>query len=188
MKVPRSDDDLMLAYARGDVQAFEVLYERYRQPLYRYLFHAVGDRSTADDLYQDVWSRIIDARARFQKDRGFKRYAFRIAHNRLIDHWRAQGRQNVDGEFDDQLFPAPAHDQPDHAGEREQQAHQLRRALMELSVEQREAFLLQQEAGLSLADIAEHSGVGRETVKSRLRYAVKRLRMLLSPGPEATGP
>jgi RNA polymerase sigma-70 factor (ECF subfamily) len=188
MKEPRSDDDLMLAYARGDVQAFEVLYERYRQPLYRYLFHAVGDRSAADDLYQDVWSRIIDARTRFHKDRGFKRYAFRIAHNRLVDHWRSQGRRNVEAEYDDQRSPAPAHDRPDHAGEREQQAHQLRQALMQLSAEQREAFLLQQEAGLSLADIAANSGVGRETVKSRLRYAVKRLRMLLSPDPEATGP
>lgn len=188
MNDARSDDELMLAYARGDGRAFEVLYERYRKALYRYLVHAVGDRAAADDLYQDVWSRIIDARARFRKDRGFKRYAFRIAHNRLVDHWRTQGRQSVDGEFDDQLFAAPAQDQPDCTGEREQQARLLREALMQLSAEQREAFLLQQEAGLSLTDIAEHSGVGRETVKSRLRYAVKRLRVLLAPGPEAAGP
>ncbi|MFW5815592.1 MAG: sigma-70 family RNA polymerase sigma factor [Wenzhouxiangella sp.] len=188
MNDARSDDDLMLAYARGDARAFEILYERYRQSLYRYLFHALGDRAAADDLYQDVWSRIIDARARFRKDRGFKRYAFRIAHNRLVDHWRGLARAGRDSEFDDQSLVAPAEHEPDSAGARDQQAHRLRQALMQLSTEQREAFLLQQEAGLSLADIAAHSGVGRETVKSRLRYAIKRLRNLLGPGPEAAGP
>jgi len=188
MNDPRADDDLMLAYARGDARAFEVLYERYRQPLYRYLFHAVGDRASADDLYQDVWSRIIDARTRFQKGKGFKRFAFRIAHNRLVDHWRALERHGNSSELEEQSLPAPAGQQPDSAGERDQLALQLREALMQLSAEQREAFLLQQEAGLSLADIAERSGVGRETVKSRLRYAAKRLRGLLSPNPEAAEP
>ncbi|MFW6340460.1 MAG: sigma-70 family RNA polymerase sigma factor [Wenzhouxiangella sp.] len=188
MNDPRADDDLMLAYARGDARAFEELYERYRQPLYRYLLHAVGDRASADDLYQDVWSRIIDARERFRKSHGFKRYAFRIAHNRLVDHWRALGRHGSSSEFDEQSLAAPTEQQPDSASERDQQASQLRAALMQLSTEQREAFLLQQEAGLSLTDIAEHSGVGHETVKSRLRYAVKRLRSLLSPHPEAAEP
>jgi RNA polymerase sigma-70 factor (ECF subfamily) len=188
MTDPRADDDLMLAYARGDVRAFEVLYDRYRQPLYRYLFHAVGERASADDLYQDVWSRIIDARACFQKGKGFKRYAFRIAHNRLVDHWRALERHGKSSEVDEQSLPAPFEQQPDSARELDEQAGQLREALMQLSTEQREAFLLQQEAGLSLADIAERSGVGRETVKSRLRYAVKRLRALLSPNPEAAEP
>ena len=188
MTDPRCDDDLMLAYARGDARAFEVLYERYRQPLYRYLFHALGDRAQADDLYQDVWARIIDARDRFSRGNGFKRYAFRIAHNRLVDHWRQLGRQGEHHEFDDQSLPAPVEHQPDGASESEQQARRLREALMQLSAEQREAFLLQQEAGLSLADIAQHSGVGRETVKSRLRYAVRRLRALLAPAAEAADP
>lgn len=188
MQDPRSDDELMLAYARGELRAFEALYERYRQALYRYLFHALGNRATADDLYQDVWSRIIDARARFRSDGGFKRYAFRIAHNRLVDHWRELGRQGEQAEFTEAELSAPAENQPEGFSEREQQAQGLREALMQLSGEQRQAFLLQQEAGLSLADIAERSGVGRETVKSRLRYAVQRLRGLLSPGTEAAGP
>ncbi|HKL51004.1 MAG TPA: sigma-70 family RNA polymerase sigma factor, partial [Wenzhouxiangellaceae bacterium] len=71
--------------------------------------------------------------------------------------------------------------------ERGQQAERLRAALMQLPPDQREAFLLQQEAGLSLADIAERESVGRETIKSRLRYAVGKLRGILEPGPEAAG-
>lgn len=187
MTDPRTDDDLMLAFARGASDAFEVLHERYRKPLYRYLYHAVGDKATADDLYQDIWSRIIDSRERFRRGNGFKRWAFRIAHNRLVDHWRALGRQpGLDGDGLADL-PGDARHAPDAAMERDQRAGQLRAALMQLPPEQREAFLLQQEAGLSLADIAERGGVGRETVKSRLRYAVGKLRGLLEPGPEAAG-
>ncbi|HMA99118.1 MAG TPA: sigma-70 family RNA polymerase sigma factor [Wenzhouxiangella sp.] len=188
MSDPRCDDDLMLAYGKGDAGAFELLYQRYRKPLYRYLFHAVGDRSTADDLYQDVWSRLIDARSSFRRDAGFKRFAFRIAHNRLVDHWRSQARQPNNGSLEDQPLAAPDHEQPDSETERTQQTSHLREALMQLPFDQRQAFLLQQEAGLSLADIAARSGVGRETVKSRLRYAAKRLRGLLSPNPEAAEP
>jgi len=187
MPDPRSDDDLMLAFGRGDGAAFEVLYQRYRTPIYRYLAHAVDDQSIADDLYQDVWSRMIDARASFKRGSGFKRWAFRIAHNRLVDHWRALGRQPaVDPDALDDQADDPGR-APDAGAEREQQRAGLRAALMALSPEQREAFLLRQEAGLSLADIASRSGVGRETVKSRLRYAVNRLRGLLTTQPEGAG-
>ena len=187
MTDPRADDDLMLAFARGAPDAFEVLYERYRKSLYRYLYHAVGNKALADDLYQDVWSRIIVSRARFTRGNGFKRWAFRIAHNRLVDHWRVLGRQpGMDSEALD-MIPADRRETPDAALERGQQADALRKALMQLPREQHEAFVLQQEAGLSLADIAERDGVGRETVKSRLRYAVGKLRAILEPGPEAAG-
>lgn len=187
MTDPRTDDDLMLAFAAGAPDAFEALHERYRKPLYRYLYHAIGDKAMADDLYQDVWSRIIDARARFRRGNGFKRWAFRIAHNRLVDHWRALDRQP--GMDADRLDGLPGNESaaPEAVLARNQQAEELRKALMQLPIEQREAFLLQQEAGLSLADIAERTSVGRETIKSRLRYAVGKLRAILAPDPEAAG-
>jgi RNA polymerase sigma-70 factor (ECF subfamily) len=197
MNRSRADDELMLAFAAGDTAAFDALYDRYRGPLYRYLFHAVGNRAAADDLYQDVWSRIIDGRTRFRpgtgsrRGEGFRRWAFRIAHNRLVDHWRSAGRspglvdvREVDGReaalVDDRASP-------DESASNDEQAERLRAALMQLPADQREAFLLQQEAGLSLADIAERGGVGRETIKSRLRYATGKLRRILSPGAEAAG-
>jgi len=183
----RSDDDLMLAFGRGDAGAFDLLYERWRKPVYRYLYHAIGDRAQADDLYQDVWSRIIDGRTKFRRGSGFKHWAFRIAHNRLVDHWRALGRQPA---FDPDALesqPDDEHRAPDRRLESAQRAERLRAALMQLPPEQRQAFLLQKEAGLSLADIAERAGTGRETIKSRLRYATARLRTLLNPGPEAAG-
>lgn len=187
MNDARSDDDLMLAFGRGDGEAFGALYERYRKSLYRYLFHAVGDRSTADDLYQDVWSRIIDARTRFRRGNGFRRWAFRIAHNRLVDHWRTVAREPPAANAEVELLPGDAFAGPDVRTERGQQAARLRDALMQLPLEQREAFVLRQEAGLTLAEIGARDGVGRETVKSRLRYAAGKLRTLLNPGPEAAG-
>ncbi|QKK01368.1 MAG: sigma-70 family RNA polymerase sigma factor [Pseudomonadota bacterium] len=187
MPDPRCDDELMLAYAGGDVRAFEMLHDRYRQPLYRYLVHAVGDRTLADDLYQEVWAAIIDHRDRFRRKQGFRRYAFRIAHNRVVDHWRRRARQ---GQHDSDATAGLVDEQatPERAAERHDRAAALRHALMSLPVEQRSAFLLQQEAGLSLTDIAERQGVGHETIKSRLRYAVRKLRERLSPDAQPEPP
>jgi RNA polymerase sigma-70 factor (ECF subfamily) len=184
----RSDDDLMLAYARGDASAFDALYERYRKPLYRYLFHAARNRSVADELFQDVWTRIIDARKRFRKDTGFKRYAFRIAHNRLVDHWRALDRRREDADGNEAEPVTDRQDSPEASVEQAQHRAELTKALGQLSRVQRETFLLQQEAGLTLAEIAERSGVGRETVKSRLRYATGKLRTLLGPAISTSEP
>lgn len=184
MNDARSDDDLMLAFGRGDGEAFGALYERYRKSLYRYLFHAVGDRTTADDLYQDVWSRIIDARGRYQRGAGFKRYLFRIAHNRIVDHWRRAGRQTEQGDEELERFPDTESGNPESESERDQLRSELMSAIAQLPQDQREAFLLQQEAGLTLEQIAHQTDVGRETVKSRLRYAVNKLRAQLRPGPD----
>lgn len=182
MADPRTDDDLMLAYAGGDVSAFEVLYDRYRKPLFRYLLYATGDRAETDELFQDVWARIIDARGRFRRGAGFKRYAFRIARNRLVDHWRSLGRRPESVPEETAGLAGNERDGPEAETERGQLRDELMRALMQLPREQREAFLLQQEAGLTLAEIAARDGIGRETVKSRLRYAVNRLRAVLRPG------
>jgi len=178
----------MLAYARGDARAFDALYERYRKPLYRYLFHSARDRGVADELFQDVWTRIINASNRFRKDAGFKRYAFRIAHNRLVDHWRALDRRREEADGAENEPVSGPSDSPEASVERAQHRAELMKALGQLSREQREAFLLQQEAGLTLAEIAERSGVGRETVKSRLRYATGKLRTLLKPATSTSEP
>lgn len=185
MNDTRSDDTLMLAYRDGDAAAFEVLYGRYRKSLYRYFYYALrGDRSLADDLYQDVWSRIIDSKERYRRGAGFRRYLFRIAHNRLVDHWRRAGRQSEQAEENLERFPDCASGTPETETERDQQCQTLMNALAQLPQDQREAFLLQQEAGLTLLQIAQRTEVGRETVKSRLRYAVNKLRAQLRPGPE----
>lgn len=179
----RTDEALMLAYRDGDGAAFEVLYGRWRGPLYRYFLRQCGHAGQADELFQDAFMRVIGAAANYEPTAKFTTWLFRIAHNRLIDHWRKIGREPVDPlasseDGDDCEFdpPAPEDAAPDRQAEQSELAEALMAALNELPEVQREAFLLAEEGGLTLEQIASISGVGRETIKSRLRYATAKLR------------
>jgi len=88
----RTDETLMLAYRDGDAMAFEVLYGRHRGRLYRYLLHQCGRREQADELFQEIWMSVIRARSGYEVSAKFTTWLFRIAHNRLIDGFRARGR------------------------------------------------------------------------------------------------
>jgi len=171
-----SDEALMQRYASGDAVAFDALYERYRGPLYRYLLRGCGNPDLAGELFQDVWSRLIQNRKRYRVKARFGTYLFRIAHNRMVDHYR---RARPPGESPTGLVAAEHH-QPEICASRSETADQLLAALAELPFEQREVILLKEERGLSLAEIAVVTNVGRETVKSRLRYALAKLRKALS--------
>lgn len=179
----RTDEALMLAYRDGEAAAFEALYARWRGPLYRYFLRQCGHAGQADELFQDVFMRVIGAAASYEASARFSTWLFRIAHNRLVDHWRKLGREPVDplaaaGDGDDCEFdpPAPESAAPEREAERKQLGAALMSALNALPELQREAFLLAEEGGLTLEEIAAISGVGRETIKSRLRYATAKLR------------
>ena len=185
---PRTDEALMLAYREGDGAAFEALYGRWRGPLYRYFLRQCGHAGEADELFQDVFMRMIGAAANYEPTARFSTWLFRIAHNRLVDHWRKMGREPVDplpsGEDGDDCGndpPAAEDSAPDRQVERRELGEALMAALNELPDLQREAFLLAEEGGLTLEQIASISGVGRETIKSRLRYATGKLRNKLEP-------
>ena len=178
------DEDLMLAYAAGDATAFDTLYARHKGGVYRYLLRHCGNAAIADELFQDVWMNAIRARTTYAPSAKLTTWLYRIAHNRLIDHWRATGRVEFvtsgsdDDEGDDPLdaIPGARNDEPEvRAGAREISAR-LQGALATLPPAQRETFLLHQEGGLDLAEIAALTGAGMETVKSRLRYALAKLR------------
>lgn len=179
-----SDGALMLAYAAGDAAAFDTLYARHRVGLYRFVRRQVGNDGPADEIFQDVWMRVIDARERYEPKAKFITWLYTIAHNRITDHYRASGRAELiplethDGETldlpDDTLLTA------EDAIGRKELARRLLAALDSLPAAQREAFVLQHEAELSLEEIAAITGVNRETAKSRLRYAMNKLRAELA--------
>lgn len=173
----------MLAYRDGDAAAFETLYARHRVRLYRHLSHQCGDARVAEELFQDIWLRVINARADYEVSAKFATWLYRIAHHRLIDHYRRHARETA-RQWDDETltvedFPAPPEETPIRQVERLQLQARLGAALAELPAPQREAFLLAEEGGLSLDEIARATGTGRETAKSRLRYAMNRLRQSL---------
>jgi RNA polymerase sigma-70 factor (ECF subfamily) len=169
----------MLRYQRGELAAFELLYQRHRGGSYRYLLRGCGNDDIAAELFQDVWASVVRSRARYEVKARFATWLYKLAHNRLIDHYRAAkpGSDDIDDAIE---IAAPAHLQPEAQAASASTATRLLQALGALPSEQREAFLMKEEGGLSLEQIADVTGVGRETVKSRLRYALSRLRGALA--------
>lgn len=176
----RSDDELMLAFGRGEIAAFDQLYARYKQALYNYLLKSCGSAATAADLTQETWLSLARNRSSYQASSRFSAYLFHIAHNKLIDHWRSHGDGGVSLDDDMQEPAAGRAWQPETIVEGQQEVKRFLQALNRLPAHQKEAFLLQQEGGLSLEEIAALTGAGRETVKSRLRYAFDKLREEMS--------
>lgn len=179
MRDDRTDEMLMIAYRDGDAASFEALFLRYRSRLYRYLLHQCGQPATAEELYQDVWMRVVKARRTYEVTAKFSTWLFRIAHNRLVDHFRSHGRAALESYDDEDCGldpPAPATEQPERLLERKSLATALLDQVEKLPAAQRETFLLAEEGDMTLEEIAAATGVGRETAKSRLRYALDKLR------------
>lgn len=192
---PATDDEtLMAAYARGDAGAFEELYRRHDVGLYRFVRRLLGPTmaAQADEVFQDTWMRVVQARTRWApQGASFRTWLYTLAHHRVVDLLRRSGREveldafeREDGEPWQpdadawQHWPAPAGAATTgedvafwrRAGER------LLKCLEQLPVPQRSAFLLHHEDGLSIDEVAGALGVGFETAKTRLRYAMGKLR------------
>lgn len=184
MPVHEDDGALMLRYAQGDLSAFTRLYERHKGALYRYLLRQTREHAVSDDLFQEVWSRVIASRERYEPRAKFSTYLFSIAHNCFIDHCRRAGTsptaraETLEDETREALIDG-AHRGPERQAESAQLAARLRAALERLPAEQREVFVLHEETGLNLEEIGALTGVGMETAKSRLRYALAKLRQSL---------
>jgi RNA polymerase sigma-70 factor (ECF subfamily) len=184
----QTDEALMLAYAGGDAGAFDALYARHRGGLYRYVLRHVRERGVADELYQDVWMNVVRVRESYAPTAKFATWLYTLAHNRIVDHWRASGRArlvSIDDDRDDapaaaiESLPGARTEEPEIRAASSEVGERIAAALSALPGEQRDAFLLQYEGGLSLAEIAAITGAGEETVKSRLRYASAKLRAAL---------
>ncbi len=187
-----NDARLMLRYRDGDAAAFAALYARYKGPLYRYLLRHVRSASAAADLFQEVWSHLIATRARYEPRARFATFLFHIAHNCTIDFFRRDlhlRRAMPAHDSESSLLEAevPEHQHPDKVAEFVEQQSALLAAVAALPREQREAFLLREETGLNVEEIARITEVPIETAKSRLRYAVRKLKESLRPlqEPEA---
>ena len=170
-----SDEKLMQRYAKGDAKAFDQLYARHRAPLYRYFIRQVNNPATANDLYQGAWEKIIKARHSFKPKAPFKVWMYRIAHNHLVDYFR---RLRPEDSVEPDTLSDTRTDPSKGAIENEQN-EMLRAGISALPPDQRNTLLLKLESGLKMEEIARVTGVGRETVKSRLRYAVNYLKRSL---------
>ena len=121
------DEDLMLAYAAGDAAAFDTLYARHKGGVYRYLLRQCRQGGVADELFQDVWMNLIRARASYVPSAKFTTWLYRLAHNRLIDHYRASGQVSLVSADDDAHADAVPVDRLDGRPTRKRHRHARRR-------------------------------------------------------------
>jgi RNA polymerase sigma-70 factor (ECF subfamily) len=184
----------MAAYARGDARAFEQLYARHQAGLYRFVRRLLGSalHAQTDEVFQDTWLRVVQARARWEPQGAtFRTWLYTLAHHRVIDMLRRSGREvSLDAHNDDgdapwepetvawQHWPAPAAT-ASHTEELafwRRAGEKLLACLEQLPLPQRSAFLLHHDDGLALDEVASALEVGFETAKTRLRYAMSKLR------------
>lgn len=175
--------ELVTAYCRGDATAFDRLYAHYRLPLFNYIRRQTGSDDLAEDIYQEVWFRVIRRLGSYQDRGNFSAWLYTIARNCLADHWRRQAPLTATQTFSEETECMT----PERRHWLEDCLQRFSRLLSGLAADQRDAYLLQQESGLSLQLIAEVCGCGLETVKSRLRYANRKLREGLEGCDEQTG-
>ena len=189
MAAPYTDEQLMLQYREGDLLAFRELYGRHRLGLYRFIAWRSPRAEWVDEIVQDAWASLHSARTFYRPDASFRTYLYQIARNRLLDLLR-QSQPLLAGElgagtdgrdlFDALADAAQDVMAPDAALESRRRADRLHGAIARLPGDQREALVLQQFSGMSIDEIAEVVAVPAETVKSRLRYAMRKLRQQLA--------
>lgn len=202
-----TDAALLAAFAGGDARAFERLYARHEAALYRFVHRLLGREAAreADEVFQDTWLRAIQARQSWQADdpRGasFRTWLFTIAHHRSIDRLRVAGRELPPPEGDAAEPWEPAEQAwaqwpgaSTAAGTPEEQAfwraagQRLLDCLEQLPLPQKSAFLLHHEEGLAVEPLARALECGFETAKTRLRYAMSKLRICMGAYLPAPGP
>ena len=183
-----SDEALMLRYQAGDAAAFDELYARHRGGLYRFITRQCRVRERAEEIFQDVWMSLIQATERYRVEAQFRTWLYTVAHNKLMDYFRGNARseavlfevKNTDDESGERAATiegvASRTEEPMVQAESRQQGAAILKVLEGLPAPQREAFLLYEEGGLSVDEIAQATGVSFEAAKSRLRYAVAKLR------------
>lgn len=194
----------MEAFRTGDSGAFEVLARRHSRALYNYLLRSVHNPARAEELLQDTLLRVIHSKHRYRRSAKFTTWVYTIARNlcvdesrraRFRDHESLQARRfpGDDEEGRSLLSTMATDDVPtDAAAEAPRLRGRLSGAIDRLPDDQREVFLMRQLAGMSFREIGDTVGAPENTVKSRMRYALEKLRQELAdlytgvPAPHAS--
>jgi RNA polymerase sigma-70 factor (ECF subfamily) len=187
MTQEHTDEELLAAYQQGDPGAFEDLLRRHRAPLFTFLLRMLGDREKAEDLAQETFLRIVKGAQAWEHRARFQTWLFTIARNLCVDRARRdrfRRTDSLDAQGPDDEPPlvdsVPGHEiDPSRGAESARLRPVLTKALLSLPQEQREVFVLREQAGIPFREIAEILGVNENTAKSRMRYALEGLRKAL---------
>ena len=187
-----TDEVLMMQFQGGDQDAFAVLVRRHKTPIFNFVLRQIHSRSTAEDLVQEVFVRVVQKAATFKHEARFTTWVYAIARNLCIDHLRkmslrrhpsldqATGKERDRPTLADRLADSHPSTAADRSVISADIGERIISAVEELPSEQREVFLLRQVGKVPFKDIATMTGVPENTVKSRMRYALERLQEALS--------
>ncbi len=184
-----TDEQLMLAFQRGDASAFEALVRRHRQPVFAFLLRSTGNAARAEDLLQETWLKVLRGSRDYQPKARFKTWLYTLARNLCVDSARKESHRRtepLDAPVHGASGRSPGETVADGGAQPERGAFNrgvrplLEQALASLPTEQREVFVLREFSGVTFKEIAEVTGVPENTVKSRMRYALESLRRQLT--------
>jgi RNA polymerase sigma-70 factor (ECF subfamily) len=187
--IQQTDISLMQQYAEGDLRAFETLYNRHKAGMYRYFMRHIPEPSLAEDLYQEIWNKVILQAKNYKASAKFTTWLYTLAHNKLVDHVRHLSVVNkvvlrsFDEEVDEssEVFKqSQMYNEPENEFTNIRAAESLKHCIAQLPQAQKDSFLLKEEAGMSVKDIAIVLNTSFEASKSRLRYAYENLRHCLN--------
>lgn len=185
----QTDATLIQQYTAGDLAAFETLYNRHKGGLYRYFKRHISDVSAAEDLYQEIWSKVIVQAKHYTPTAKFSTWLYTLAHNKLVDHVRHLTVVNrvVVGSHDEETSEESATSKQAQMNNKQEtelsssrDAEALKQCIGKLPQAQKDSFLLKEEAGLSVKDVSLVLNTSFEASKSRLRYAYDNLRQCLN--------
>lgn len=184
-----ADEALMMRYQKGEVRAFEILLARHRKPIYNFIYRFVSSRELAEDLLQETFLRVIKGAGNYERKAKFTTWLYTIARNLCVDQSRRKKHRKTtsldqpmskDQDSGTLLDVLPGAEMGSDRKSVSKQLHTtLHQAIATLSDEQREVFLMREFLDMPFKQIAEVVGVPENTVKSRMRYALEKLRLEL---------
>ena len=177
MKVKPADEDLMLRVQKGDMQAFEVLYDRYSRRLFHFVLRFVRDGSLAEDILQETFLHLLKGRKGYRKGYRFSTYLFTIGRNLCLDALKSWRRNYLQGSRENEIRRArdPSNG-PHEVVEEAEMAEILQSAIQSLPADQREVLLLSKYSGLSYEEIAAITGTTPAAAKQKAYRAMRALR------------
>ena len=179
MEHRETDEQLLENAAQGETKAFQVLYERYRDPIFRFSYRMLGSAEAAEDVTHDCFLSLIKEPGRFDQNKASLRtYLFAAARNQSAKRYLNFNRESPLEDYSE-TFSSPESHQPSQRVLDDELAAEVRRAIASLPPLQREALVLFEYEDLSLAEIGAVVGVDSNTVKARLFRARDKLRASL---------
>ncbi len=187
MLTQEADEDLMVRYQRGEVRGFEILLGRHRKAVFNFILRYVGDKETAEDLLQETFMRVIKGADAYKRQAKFTTWLYTIARNLCVDQTRRRKHRKhasldapmaADDDSGTLLDVIPSNEMAsDRKSVNKQLYQRLQGAIGALSEDQREVFLMREFLDMPFKQIADVVGVPENTVKSRMRYALEKLRL-----------